>query len=188
MLLLLGSIVALALGVALAVLAVRRSAAPRELADPLDGLTQMPAIALKGTGACDFDIVREAECQEALERICGTEYGKGHDLACAAILVPGTRSAHASVRIEIGGRLVGRLSEEASQAYMRQMSLLNLAGRRASCDAVITFSDADECYQVRLDLQWPPAPDTAHDEGEEGAGSVDPGRLDQHSPASGSLQ
>jgi hypothetical protein len=184
MLLLLLSIVAVALGVALAVLAVRRSAAPKETL-AVDGLAQMPAVALRGTGACDFDIVREAECQEALEQICRTEFGKAHDHQCAAILIPGARSAHATVRVEIDGRQVGRLSEAASQEHLRRMSLFNLAGRKASCNAVITFSDADECYQVRLDIQWPPEPDTADDAGERPAGSVDPPRLDQPSTASG---
>ena len=154
------SLVALSLGVGVAVLAARRRTGPKdEQAAVLAELSQMPVVALKGAGICDLDIDNEAECQEALVRLCGNEFGTLHDVAATAGLIP---RANASVRVEIDRLLVGRLDRDTAAEYGRQMSALSLAGQPASCGAVIAFSDAHECYQVRLDLLWPLALDTPH--------------------------
>src|ERR1700755_2175818 len=108
------SLVAVTMGVALAVLAARRRTGPKDAATAsLSGRSQLPAVPLKGTGSCDFDIDNEGECQEELVRICGNEFGKRQDVACTAVLLTGA-SASAAVRVEIDGKLVGRLNQDAA--------------------------------------------------------------------------
>lgn len=153
---LLFSLAALALGGGLAVYILRRRSGPD--AAPAPEQARMPAVALRGTGVRDFDIDNEGESQEALVKLCGGEFGKPHDVDCVAVLRTG---ASGSVRVDIDGLLVGRLSPDTASQYVRRMAELDLAGRPGQCGAVISFSEEHACYQVRLDLQWPPTPKAA---------------------------
>lgn len=135
---------------------------------PAPAARQQPSgpVRLAGTGEFDFEVVGESFYQGALDSICGGKCEDGHEKRVTATLRPEPNNLHDrnAVAVVVNGQKVAHLSREDARDFHRDMKRLGLAGKEASCRAVITGGWArprkggrieEGHYGVELDLDWP---------------------------------
>lgn len=110
---------------------------------------------------CNFDIVGESHCQNALRAIAGVD-PDGVKHHCTALLRPEPDNKHdpSAVAVHIDGRHVGYLARGDAAEYTARLVELDHAGRWATCSAYINGAWLDEDddwapYGVKLGLVWP---------------------------------
>lgn len=109
-----------------------------------------------------FDVVGEANYQDALDDICGGKCEEGHDIKCDAELYLDDLNEHDpnAVAVKIGGETVGYIPRDLAPEIRAQLRALNADGKRVRCSAKVTGgwyrSKRDQGhYGVKLSLSKP---------------------------------
>ncbi len=112
------------------------------------------------SGDFDFEIVGEANYQEAIQRLAGEHNQYGAATNCVATLVPEDDNPYddKAVRVDISGLTVGYLCKEDARSFRRRLGAKKLSGQITTCDAVINGGGTRKSgerlhYGVQLDMK-----------------------------------
>lgn len=107
-------------------------------------------------------VAGEGAYQDALSDLAGGKQPGGHEIVCAAVLIPEPENPHDAnaVRVAIHRRTVGYLSREDAARYVAQLSAAGHGGQPVTVRAKIVGGWRESArdqgdFGVYLDFKWP---------------------------------
>lgn len=97
------------------------------------------SILLRGSGDYNFEVVGEAQCQPALERISGGRKFDGVEVMAVAVLALDNANSHDAnaVAVFIDASRVGYLPRETAKRFREDIARLNPSNAAVGCRAKI---------------------------------------------------
>lgn len=101
--------------------------------------SSLAPVRVAGDGAYSLETVGESHYQDTLSDICGGPCEEGHELECAAHLVPEPNNPYDrnAVAVLVNGRMVAHLSRDDAIEHLADLRKMGLAGREVICSAMI---------------------------------------------------
>jgi hypothetical protein len=143
-----GAIIALGLGWYLRLRRPRRFMPPR-----LKAQAPSNTVTLQAKTFCDFDIVGESYCRDALLRIAARRGGVPVHCNADLVFEPDNPYDPNAVAVVIDGLKVGHLSRQHAAEYGRVLASLDCAGKTVS--GIPALIAGTEFIGVKLGLVWP---------------------------------